>query len=510
MEPVYVGWLSILPPIIAIGLALLTKEVYSSLILGILSGTLIYTAALGGNLIVDTAKTTVDLIGLRFDLNIIVFLALVGALVEVMARAGGSKAYGDMMNRKLKSRGGAMLSTGLLGCLIFIDDYCNCLTVGTVMRPVTDRYKVSRAKLAYIIDATAAPVCIIAPISSWGAAVISSLPEDSNLFTSGIGAMLATIPLNLYALLSILMVVVLSLTNLDFGPMARSEAKALAGDLGAVKTHADEKPVRSDRGTVWDLIIPVVVLVVVSALAMMENGGYFAGGITIAEAFSDCSSGPALVIGSFAALLWAFVQYIPRKLITPREFMDSFTEGTINMVPADLILVLAWMISGVCRNLLSTGDFVSTVFESGNIGLGFLPAITFAIAAAMSFAMGTSWGTFGILIPIVFAICEAAAPQLIIVTLAASLAGSVFGDHCSPISDTTIMASAGAGCDHIEHVSTQLPYCLTVAVCCFIGYLVGGMTGGSVIATLGTGVVTLIVALVVLHKFFGVKTEEAK
>ena len=504
MEPVYVGWLSILPPIIAIGLALITKEVYSSLLVGILSGTLIYTHAVGGNLIVDTAKNTVELIGLRFDLNIIVFLALVGALVAVISRSGGSRAYGNVMNRRLKSRGSALLSTGLLGCLIFIDDYCNCLTVGTVMRPVTDRFKVSRAKLAYIIDATAAPVCIIAPISSWGAAVISSLPEESHLFSSGIGAMVATIPLNLYALLSILMVVVLSLTNLDFGPMAKCEARAQKGDLGAVKSQtAAEAPKESDHGTIWDLILPVVVLVVVSALAMLENGGYFAGGITIADAFSDCSSGPALVIGSFAALVWAFIQYIPRKLITPREFMDAFTEGTVSMVPADLILVLAWMISGVCRNLLSTGDFVGNFVQTANIPIGILPAVTFAIAAGLSFSMGTSWGTFGILIPIVFAICETAAPDLIIITLAASLAGSVFGDHCSPISDTTIMASAGAGCDHIEHVSTQLPYCLTVAGCCLVAYIVGGFTGGSVLATLGTGVVLLMLSLVVLHKNFG-------
>ena len=505
MEAVYVGWLSVLPPIIAIALALITKEVYSSLLIGILSGTLIYTHALGGNLIVDTAKNTVELIGLRFELNIIVFLALVGALVAAISRAGGSKAYGNFMNKRLKSRSGALLSTGLLGCLIFIDDYCNCLTVGTVMRPVTDRYNISRAKLAYFIDATAAPVCIIAPISSWGAAVISSLPEDSNLFTSGIGAMLATVPLNLYALLSILMLILISVKDLDFGPMAESEAAARHGNLGAVKNAASADAKESDNGTVWDLVLPVVVLVVVAALAMMENGGYFAGGISIAEAFSNCSSGPALVIGSFAALVWAFIQYVPRKLCTAREFMDAFTEGVVSMVPADLILVLAWMIAGVCRDLLSTGDFVSAMLSSGVIGMELLPAITFAIAAAMSFAMGTSWGTFGILIPIVFAICEAAAPQLIIITLAASLAGSVFGDHCSPISDTTIMASAGAGCDHIEHVSTQLPYCLVVAACSFMGYIVGGFTGGSVITTLGTGVVLLVVSLVVLHKRFGVK-----
>ena len=503
MEAVSVGWLSILPPMIAIGLALITKEVLSSLMIGVLSGTLIYTVATGGNLVVDTLKNTFTLMGSRFDLDIILFLALVGALVSLITMAGGSRSYGVLMNKKLKNKSSALLATGGLGALIFIDDYCNCLTVGTVMKPVTDRFKISRAKLAYIIDATAAPVCIIAPISSWGAAVISSLPEDSHMFSSGIHAMVATVPFNLYALLSIAMLIALSVSNLDFGPMARAEARAAKGDLGAVDISLGEGAKISDKGTVWDLILPVIVLIVVSALAMLENGGYFAGGLTLAEAFGDCSSGPALVLGSFVALVWAFIQFVPRKLMTAREFMGGITEGIKSMVPADIILVLAWTISGVCRDLLMTGDFVSTVVESSNIPIAILPAITFAIAAALSFSMGTSWGTFGILIPIVFAICESVAPSLIIPTLAASLAGSVFGDHCSPISDTTIMASAGAGCDHIEHVSTQLPYCILVAACCFVGYLAAGFTNGNLLLTLGVSILMMIGLLVVLHKRFG-------
>ncbi|MEG1849970.1 MAG: Na+/H+ antiporter NhaC family protein, partial [Oscillospiraceae bacterium] len=394
MEPIQAGWLSILPPIIAITLALLTKEVISSLLIGILSGTLIYTSLMGGNLIVDTLKNTITLMVNRFDLNIILFLGLVGALVALITRAGGSRAYGSLMNRKLKSRSSALLATGGLGVLIFIDDYCNCLTVGTVMKPVTDQFKISRAKLAYIIDATAAPVCIIAPISSWGAAVISSLPENSTLFDSGIGAMIATIPYNLYALLSLLMLVVLSLVNLDFGPMARSEAKARHGDLGAIDSNSTEKVEISSKGNVWDLILPVLVLVAVSALAMMENGGYFAGGMSIADAFSNCVSGPALVIGSFAALVWAFIQFVPRKLMTFREFMAGISEGVGSMVAADMILVLAWTISGVCRDLLMTGDFVSMMVQTNNVPIGVLPAITFAIAAGLSFSTGTSWGTF--------------------------------------------------------------------------------------------------------------------
>ncbi|HWP50122.1 MAG TPA: Na+/H+ antiporter NhaC family protein [Clostridia bacterium] len=503
MEAVSVGWLSILPPIIAIGLALITKEVISSLMIGVLSGTLIYTVATGGNLVVDTLKSTFTLMGSRFDLNIILFLALVGALVSLITMAGGSRSYGALMNKKLNSRSSAMLATGGLGVLIFIDDYCNCLTVGAVMKPVTDRFKISRAKLAYIIDATAAPVCIIAPISSWGAAVISSLPENSHMFDSGIHAMVATIPFNLYALLSIVMLIALSVTNLDFGPMARSEARALKGNLGAIDVSLGEDVKVSDRGTVWDLIIPVVVLILVSGLAMLENGGYFEGGMTLAEGFGNCSSGPALVLGSFAALVWSFVQFVPRKLMTAREFMGGITEGIKSMVPADIILVLAWTISGVCRDLLMTGDFVSTVVEGSNIPIAVLPAVTFAIAAGLSFSMGTSWGTFGILIPIVFSICESVAPSLIIPALAASLAGSVFGDHCSPISDTTIMASAGAGCDHIEHVSTQLPYCILVAICCFAGYLVAGFTNGNLLLTLTVSVLMLLGLLVLLHKKFG-------
>ncbi len=505
MEAVNVGWLSILPPIIAIGLALITKEVISSLMIGILSGTLIYTYAMGQNLVLDTLKNTFKLMGSRFDLNIILFLAMVGALVTLITRAGGSKAYGALMNRKMKNRGSAMLATGGLGALIFIDDYCNCLTVGTVMKPVTDRFSISRAKLAYLIDATAAPICIIAPISSWGAAVISSMPENSNLFESGIAAMVATVPFNLYALLSIIMIILVSLTDLDFGPMARAEAKAKKGDLGAVNAGEIQQMPTSERGSVWDLILPVVVLVVVSALAMLENGGYFAGGLTLAEAFGDCTSGPALVLGSFVALIFAFLQFVPRKLMSARDFMGGITEGIKSMVPADIILVLAWTISGVCRDLLMTGPFVGEVVRTSNIPIAILPAVTFLIAAALSFSMGTSWGTFGILIPIVFSICESVAPALIIPTLAASLAGSVFGDHCSPISDTTIMASAGAGCDHIQHVSTQLPYCIVVAACCFVGYLVAGFTGGNLLLTFGTALAMLIVTMLFLHKKFGAK-----
>lgn len=503
MESVSVGWLSILPPIIAIGLALLTKEVISSLMIGILSGTLIYTVAMGQNPVLDTLKNTFELMGNRFDLNIILFLGMVGALVALITRAGGSRAYGSAMNKRLHTPGSAMLATGGLGALIFIDDYCNCLTVGTVMKPVTDRFQISRVKLAYLIDATAAPICIIAPISSWGAAVISSMPEESTLFSSGIQAMVATVPFNLYALLSIVMIIVISLVKLDFGPMAKAEARAKKGDLGAVDTNAGNDLVISEKGRVWDLILPVVVLIVVSAFAMLENGGYFEGGMSLADAFGNCSSGPALVLGSFVALVWAFVQFVPRRLMTAREFMNGITDGVKSMVPADIILILAWTISGVCRDLLQTGEFVGEVVHTSNIPIAILPAIIFLIAAGLSFSMGTSWGTFGILIPIVCDICERVAPALIIPAMAAALAGSVFGDHCSPISDTTIMASAGAGCDHLQHVATQIPYCLVVAACCFVGYLVAGFSNGNLLLTLLVSAAMLLGTLTLLHKKYG-------
>lgn len=510
MDAIQVGFLSLLPPLIAISLALITKEVISSLMIGILSGTLIYSINTGLNPIVGTVDTTFKLMVSRIDMNILLFLALLGALVAVVTLAGGSRAYGKWASSKLKSKKTALLATSGLGALIFIDDYFNCLTVGTVMKPVTDKYNVSRAKLAYIIDSTAAPICIIAPISSWAAAVGSNL-SATGAFESDLSAFVATIPYNLYALLSIVMIIALSLTDLDYGPMKKAELKAQRGDLGAIDTDTQSNLKISDKGRVFDMLIPIGALILFSILAMLYNGGFWgedpaiAG--NIAAAFGNCVAAEALVLGGFAALLVAFVLFVPRKVLSFRDFMSSITEGAKAMIPADIILILAWTISGVCRDLLSTGEYVKTIVEGSNMPAVLIPALIFAIAAFLSFAMGTAWGTFGILIPIVVPVCAAIAPELLVVSLSATLAGSVFGDHCSPISDTTILSSTGAGVDHIEHVSTQMPYALTVAGCSFVGYLIAGLTGANVWITLGSSVVLLLVTIVILHS---ISTKKAK
>lgn len=505
MEAVSVGWLSLVPPIIAIVLALVTKEVISSLLVGILSGTLIYSVAAGLNPAIGTVETTFSLMSSRMDVDILLFLALLGALVCVMGRAGGIRAYGQWAARKLKTKRSSLLATALLGILIFIDDYFNCLTVGTVMKPVTDKYHVSREKLAYVIDATAAPICIIAPISSWAVAVGSNLAVTGQ-FDSELAAFVATIPYNLYALLSISLVLLLCLTGWDFGPMRKAELRAAGGDLNkSAEDAADLDESQFGRsGSVADMVVPVLALVLFSVLAMLYNGGFWSSDPayrTIAAAFGNCSASPALVMGSFCALVVAFVMYIPRGVVTFQHFMGGITEGIKSMVSADIILVLAWTISGVCRELLATGQYVKEVVMASGVPVGLLPAMIFVVAALLSFSTGTAWGTFGILIPIVVPVCAAAAPHMLIISLSAVLAGSVFGDHCSPISDTTILSSTGAGVPHLAHVSTQLVYSLTVAGCSALGYLAGGLAGGSLPVLLLTGFGSLLAVLVCLHLY---------
>lgn len=505
MEPATanVGILSLLPPIIAIVLALLTKEVISSLIIGILSGGLIYTTATGGSLVEMAAfpfTVMSKTVGSPDKFNIILFLAILGGLVAVVTKAGGSLAYGNWASSKIKSKKFAQLATCILGIVIFIDDYFNCLTVGTVMKPVTDKYKLSRAKLAYIIDTTAAPVCIIAPVSSWAAAVGSTLYE-TGAFSNELSAFFSTIPYNLYAILSLIMVMVLSVTDLEFGPMAAEEEKAeTTGELGAIEVApADELKDISQNGSVWDLLIPIGSLIVLTILAMLYNGGLWAKGLSIREAFGNCDASGALVLGSFGALIIAFVQFIPRKLIGFRDFMESFARGINSMVPAFIILSLAWTIGTMCQNYLGTGKYIGALVEASHLPVGLIPAIVFLVAAGLSFSIGTAWGTFGIFIPIVVFICKALDPAIMTVTLSATLAGSVFGDHCSPISDTTILSSSGAGVKHMTHVATQIPYAITVAFCCFVGYIVAGFSGGSIPLTLGCGVILLLVTLKILH-----------
>lgn len=505
MESVYVGWLSILPPIIAIVLALITKEVLFSLITGVLSGSIIYAFAVGLNPIVGPAQVTFDIIIQKADMYIMIFCFLLGALVYLVKVSGGAEAYGRWASRFIRSKRQSLVLTSILGCLIFVDDYFNCLTVGTVMKPVTDRYKVSRAKLAYVIDSTAAPVCIIAPISSWAAAVGSYL-KDTGAFDSEFLAFISAIPYNFYALLTLIMVFLLAIFRLDFGPMARFEAKAEKGDLGALDDNgtSTESTVNvCSKGTVADMIIPILVLIAVSILAMLYIGGFWGTDPAYRHAFAaalgNSVAAEALVWGNFAALIVALLMYVPRKIMTFKEFCANTVKGMENMVTSGCILLLAWAIGGICRDLLSTPEFVKNVFESSGVSGALLPALIFILAAFLSFATGTSWGTFGILIPIVIPVIQVLSPELLTASLASTLAGSIFGDHCSPISDTTILSSTGANVNHLHHVSTQLPYAITVAACSFIGYLIIGITKNIYIA-LPCAVLLLIAAVFFLHQ----------
>lgn len=502
MEPYNAGWLSIIPPIVAIALALITKEVLSSLVLGILTGTLIYTVGTDGNVLMGTLESAFSIMSKKVDFNILIFCSLLGALVYVVAMSGGSKAYGKWAVGHIRGRRSALAATSGLGVLIFIDDYFNCLTVGTVMRPICDRYKIARAKLAYIIDSTAAPICIIAPVSSWAAAVGSSL-QGSKLFESDMAAFIATIPWNFYALLCILMIFFIVFTGYDFGPMREAEERAARGEGLGASTGSAEPPKANPRGTIWDMLVPIVALIVFAVLSLMYSGGYWGSDAayhTFQAALGNASAAPALVWASFGAVGVAFLMYVPRGLVPFADFMSGLVEGMKLMLPANIILVLAWTLSGICRELLQTPLFVqSIVTSSGADWSVFLPLLIFLIAAFLSFSTGTAWGTFGILIPIVVPVVSAVDPSLTIVALSATLAGSVFGDHCSPISDTTILSSAGSGCNHIEHVSTQLPYSLLVAACAAIGYLVAGLSRGNLALSLGAAVICMLVSATVLH-----------
>lgn len=467
LEMIEAGWLSILPPLIAITLALITKEVYSSLFLGIFTGMCVYCFSTGGN-ILQAVTFVFDMMAAKIGENgyMIIFLVLLGSLVVVVTRSGGSDAYGQWAGKRIKSKVSAKLATACLGLLIFVDDGFNCLTVGTVMRPITDKCKISREKLAYLLDATAAPVCIIAPISSWAVAVASEV-EDAG----GLNAFVRTIPYNLYAILTIVMVFFLSMADVDFGPMKKAEEDRGEGTAAA----KEEGVVKKEKGSVADLIVPVVTLIVCAILGMAYVGGFFEGK-TFTEAIGENPTA-GLTLGTFAALIVAIIMYIPRKIMSLREFMSGVIDGIKTMIPALTILILAWALGGVCREMIGTGLFVSHFVEAIRLPFAFLPAIVFAVAAFLSFSMGTAWGTFGILLPIVSMLCAGDAGEAVLIpALGATLAGSVYGDHCSPISDTTILASTGAQCEHLRHVETQLPYATLVAVVCFLGYLVAGFS----------------------------------
>ena len=480
---VYSTALALLPPVIAIVLALITKEVYSSLFVGIIAGALLYA---NGNveLAVNTLFFNEDggmiyKLADSWNVGILVFLVVLGILVALMNKVGGSAAFGQWASTHIKTRVGAQLATMLLGVLIFVDDYFNCLTVGSVMRPVTDRHNVSRAKLAYLIDATAAPVCIIAPISSWAAAVTSSVPEDSGI--NGFTMFLRTIPYNYYAILTLVMILFLTLTGVDYGPMRTHEQNALQGDLftTAARPYGELDEERtSPHGAVIDLVLPVVVLIAACVFGMVYTGGIFDGESFI-DAFANCDASQGLVIGSFITLLVTFVFYMWRGVMSFEDFAACVPDGFKAMVAPILILTMAWTLSGM-TGLLGAKYFVAAIVDGSAFALrAVLPMVIFIVAVFLAFATGTSWGTFAILIPIVCKVFPSG--ELLVISIAACLAGAVCGDHCSPISDTTIMASAGAHSDHVNHVSTQLPYALTAAAVSFVAYGIAGFVQNTVI-----------------------------
>ena len=460
---------ALVPPIVAIVLALITKETYSSLFVGILVGSLF----VGGFLPVDSLDVMVKdgFIGAIADgwnAGIFMFLVLLGIMVALVNAAGGSAAFGRWAVKHVHSRVGALLATFLLGVLIFIDDYFNCLTVGSVMRPVTDSHRISREKLAYVIDATAAPVCMIAPVSSWAAAV-SATAQDLDSGISGIQLFIRAIPYNFYSLLTIVFVIAISLMGFDYGPMAKAELRAAKGELGSL---GNENEQTVPGASIWDMLIPVIALIVCCIIGMMYVGGFWSGASVI-DSFADTDASVGLPWGSILAVMFTFVYLLCRRVITFRDATGCITKGFIAMVPAMLILTFALTLKNI-TGMLGAADYVAGLVEGAAAGLfSMLPAVIFLVALGLAFSTGTSWGTFGILIPIVLPVF-ANTPELLMIGISACLAGAVCGDHCSPISDTTIMASAGANVNHIAHVSTQLPYALTVAGISFVCYILAG------------------------------------
>ncbi|MBD5393484.1 MAG: Na+/H+ antiporter NhaC family protein [Lachnospiraceae bacterium] len=496
---------ALVPPIVAIGLALITKEVYSSLFVGILMGGLLYSGFQFELTIIHIFEDgIIGVLSDSYNVGILVFLVILGAMVSLMNKAGGSAAFGQFAASKIKNRVGAQLATILLGVLIFIDDYFNCLTVGSVMRPVTDKFKVSRSKLAYLIDATAAPVCIIAPISSWAAAVTGFVEGED-----GFSIFIRAIPYNFYAILTIVMMVGMALMKTEFGKMKEHEKNAaLKGDLFTTSGRPYENTKTeeiSTKGGVIDLLIPIITLIICCVIGMIYTGGFFEGE-SFVTAFSNSDASLGLTLGSFFGLLITIVLYQIRRVLSFKECMDCIPEGFRAMVPAILILSFAWTLKAMTDSL-GADVYVAGLVESGaGALLNFLPAIIFVVGCFLAFATGTSWGTFGILIPIVVAVFQNSNPQLMIISISACMAGAVCGDHCSPISDTTIMASAGAQCEHVNHVSTQLPYAVVAAAVSFITYIVAGFVQNAWIA-LPVGIVLMLGALFVIRNMNGTVEE---
>ena len=493
---------SLLPPIIAIALALITKEVYSSLFVGIVVGGLLYAEGnFEGTITHVFSDGFVANVANSYNMGIIIYLIVLGAMVSMMNKAGGSAAFGRWAKKHIKSRVGAQLATVLFGCMIFIDDYFNCLTVGSVMRPVTDSHKVSRAKLAYLIDATAAPVCIIAPVSSWAAAVAGFVAEEE---VSGFQLFLSAIPYNFYALLTIVMMITITIMKFDFGKMKVHEENALNGDLFTSDAKSFMESANEEanpKGKVIDLILPVVMLIVACVVGLIYSGGFFdatSGAYhDLIEAFSGADASVGLLYGSFCTLILTVAYFMIRRVITFKNCMESITEGFKAMVPAIMILACAWTLKAMTDSL-GAKEFIAGIVEStAGTFANFLPAVIFLIAVGLAFATGTSWGTFGILIPLVLSVFPYSSGPISIIAISACMAGAVCGDHCSPISDTTIMASAGSQSNHINHVSTQLPYALTVAAVSFVGYLIAGFVPNALIV-LPVSVAILVVALLII------------
>jgi len=490
---------SLLPPVLAIGLALITKEVYLSLFAGVFAGGILAAGSLFKPMqaVEITFSMILEKLGDSWNVGILIFLVFLGTMVALINKAGGSRAYGAWAREQIKSREHAQIMTFFLGVLIFVDDYFNCLTVGSVMRPVTDNHKISRAKLAYIIDATAAPVCIIAPISSWAAAV-SGMVEGTN----GLTLFMQAIPYNYYALLTLLMIVIISLRNIDYGPMKLHEDNAQYHDdlyTTPARPYADVQEEQvSPRGTIADLVVPVIALIVFCVVCLMYTGGFFSG-TSFVDSFAGSDASTGLMLGSFFALVFTFIYYMARKVLTYREFTESLSEGFKAMVPAILILTLAWSIGGITKSSLGAPEFVAGALAGSASTLAkLLPAIIFAIAVFLAFATGTSWGTFSILIPIVVDVFPVGS-EILIIAISACLAGAVCGDHISPISDTTIMASTGAQCDHLVHVYTQLPYAMTVAAVSFVAYILAGFIQ-NVFVCLALGALLMTGTLLVIEK----------
>ena len=479
---------ALVPPILAIVISILTKEVNLSLFLGILAGSVIYTRGA----VFETVSTILDIMGSKVygNIGVLIFIIALGMIVYLMNLSGATHEYSRWASRRIKNKRQSLLATMLLGILIFVDDYFNCLTVGTVMRPITDRNRVSREKLAYIIDSTAAPICIIAPISSWAAAVSSSLPDGSSI--DGFRLFMRTIVCNYYSLFTLLLVFLTIVLSVDFGKM-----RACEKDPPLRESEMPEGT--AARGRVIDLLLPVIFLILFSIIAMLYTGGFFQGGLTIGEAFADCDAITGLAMGAIYTVIFMAILYLPRKIVTPKQYLNGLVEGFKNMVPATLILVFAWTLSGICSaDYLNAGGFVAAVVQRYSISLWLMPACFFVIALLLAFSTGTSWGTFAILLPITVSVFADQVSTLMVLTTAAVLGGSVCGDHISPISDTTILSSTGADCDHLSHVATQMQYGFTVAGVTFVSYVISGLTDNKYLG-LAVGVVLLIAGTVMLR-----------